>query len=159
MEPDRKRIVSAYTSSNRTIGEVAKLVGVGTKLVSRYLRAHGITQEDIRKRANSGKLAPEAKLKEAFNLFQTTEMLMTEIAAKTGVSENTIRKHLLNRGISEEQMRRRWLNNRRVAPDKRVQVVELYKSGDLTIIDVSKTTGISTPTIKKYLNNIVEVSI
>lgn len=151
MAPDRKRIVSAYTSSNRTIGEISKLVGVGPKLVSRCLREHGITQEDIRKRANSGKLAPEAKLEEALNFFQATEMLMAEIAFKVGVSENTIRKHLLNRGISEEQMRRRWLNNRRVSSDKREQVVELYNSSDLTITDVAKATGISTPTIKKYL--------
>ena len=72
---------------------------------------------------------------------------LARLARQIGWHENTVRSHLIDSGVTI-----RSSDNTKQLPDNWVQLVEKYRSGELTVASIAKTLGWHKATVSRYIH-------
>lgn len=91
------------------------------------------------------RLSAAGRRNKIIHLFQKRGFRPATIANKVGVTEGTVRKHLLREGLIEpkQQQKRR--------PEIRTEIKKMFRKG-LSKLEISRRTGVPETSVRRILN-------
>lgn len=141
----KEKMVQMY-KEGMPVTKIAEKLGVVASTVHRNLNKLGVKETDLTKRKASAHRLSEEQRQQVVEMYKRGDKL-EDIMKAVGCSRPTIYIHVENAGL---------LGSRDITEEQVNKAIQLYMDGKLSILEITRDTGMSKATFYRKLKKYIE---